>query len=160
VDQSFDAALTLSFSEANVLATHRLLEAARAYKEVGGPLRLFLQFSTDEVYGETPPGDDVGAATGAGPGAGVGTGTDAGTGTRAGAAGAARRGCFAGGGSRSSVPPPSVSARRADSNPNARCAACLMRCKLRNAVWRPHDDASSAWAQSLVEGVVDRPRCQ
>ena len=57
VDQSFDAALATGFTRANVVGTHRLLEAARGYAAETGQLRLFLHMSTDEVYGETAPAD-------------------------------------------------------------------------------------------------------
>jgi nucleoside-diphosphate-sugar epimerase len=53
VDASFDGQLSLEYTRSNVLGTHRLLEAARRYREEGGLLELFLHQSTDEVYGET-----------------------------------------------------------------------------------------------------------
>lgn len=62
VDKSFGN--SMAFTQSNVLGTHGLLEAARAYREGGaahaghgpGDLRLFLHISTDEVYGEVPHG--------------------------------------------------------------------------------------------------------
>jgi dTDP-glucose 4,6-dehydratase len=53
VDESFDGRLSLEYTRSNVLGTHRLLEAARRFRDEGGPLQLFLHQSTDEVYGET-----------------------------------------------------------------------------------------------------------
>lgn len=46
VDNSFDN--SLQYTVDNVVGTHTLLQAAKEY----GRLRLFLHFSTDEVYGE------------------------------------------------------------------------------------------------------------
>lgn len=46
VDNSFKN--SLKFTQVNVYGTHILLEAARVY----GKIKLFLHFSTDEVYGE------------------------------------------------------------------------------------------------------------
>jgi dTDP-glucose 4,6-dehydratase len=46
VDNSFDN--SLQYTVDNVLGTHTLLQAAKEYKK----LKLFLHFSTDEVYGE------------------------------------------------------------------------------------------------------------
>jgi len=46
VDNSFDNSLQYTID--NVMGTHTLLQAAKEY----GKLRLFLHFSTDEVYGE------------------------------------------------------------------------------------------------------------
>jgi UDP-glucose 4,6-dehydratase len=51
VDNSFGNSLT--FTRNNVLGTHTLLEASRAY----GRLQLFLHVSTDEVYGEGSSGE-------------------------------------------------------------------------------------------------------
>jgi dTDP-D-glucose 4,6-dehydratase len=47
VDNSFGN--SISFTEANVLGTHVLLEAA---KNATHKIRLFLHVSTDEVYGD------------------------------------------------------------------------------------------------------------
>lgn len=47
VDNSFGD--SLSFTEANVLGTHVLLEAAKTLKK---QIRRFIHVSTDEVYGE------------------------------------------------------------------------------------------------------------
>ena len=46
VDKSFDD--PLSFTENNVLGTHKLIEACRKY----GRVKKFIHFGTDEVYGE------------------------------------------------------------------------------------------------------------
>ena len=51
VDNSFEHAMDYTMD--NIYGTHCLLEAARLYNK----LELFLHFSTDEVYGESP--DDV-----------------------------------------------------------------------------------------------------
>ena len=45
---------SLRFTEDNVKGTHSLLEACRLY----GKLEKFIHCSTDEVYGETPVGDE------------------------------------------------------------------------------------------------------
>ena len=50
VDNSFGN--PLSFTMSNVLGTHSLLEAAKAY----GKIKCFFHMSTDEVYGEVPEG--------------------------------------------------------------------------------------------------------
>jgi len=47
VDGSFES--SLEYTKDNVVGTHILLEASRLY----GKLKLFLHFSTDEVYGES-----------------------------------------------------------------------------------------------------------
>ena len=49
VDNSFGNSFL--FSKTNILGTHVLLECARQYKENGGELKLFIHFSSDEVYG-------------------------------------------------------------------------------------------------------------
>jgi dTDP-glucose 4,6-dehydratase len=50
LDSSFGNSVT--FTESNVYGTHSVLEASRIY----GKIQKFLHISTDEVYGETPPG--------------------------------------------------------------------------------------------------------
>lgn len=50
VDRSFDQ--SFQFTKDNVLGTHVLLETAKDY----GKLKKFIHISTDEVYGEVPPG--------------------------------------------------------------------------------------------------------
>jgi UDP-glucose 4,6-dehydratase len=52
VDNSFQN--SIKFTEDNVLGTHHLLEAIRAYQK----LKLFIHISTDEVYGEIDLQDD------------------------------------------------------------------------------------------------------
>ena len=51
VDESFDGAMSLEYTRSNVVGTHRLLEAARRYRDATGALRLFLHISTDEIWG-------------------------------------------------------------------------------------------------------------
>lgn len=50
VDNSFES--SFQFTKDNVLGTHVLLDAALKY----GRLKKFIHISTDEVYGEVPPG--------------------------------------------------------------------------------------------------------
>ena len=50
LDTSFGNSIT--FTESNVYGTHSVLEASRIY----GKIQKFIHISTDEVYGETPPG--------------------------------------------------------------------------------------------------------
>jgi UDP-glucose 4,6-dehydratase len=54
VDKSFREPLT--FTHANILGTHHLLEAARRYVQKGNVLQSYLHMSTDEVYGEIAEG--------------------------------------------------------------------------------------------------------
>jgi dTDP-glucose 4,6-dehydratase len=50
LDNTFGNSIT--FTESNVYGTHSVLEAGRIY----GKIQKFIHISTDEVYGETPPG--------------------------------------------------------------------------------------------------------
>ncbi|CAF1101936.1 unnamed protein product [Adineta steineri] len=52
IDSSFGNSIT--FTESNVYGTHSVLEASRIY----GKIQKFIHISTDEVYGETPPGSN------------------------------------------------------------------------------------------------------